>query len=211
MIGIMLKGMLALALLFTAALGAMRAQPYDDGGLWAQLAPSGCLQPCFLGIRPGVTTQAEALALLRDNPWVDAVATPDDGIVAWSWNGTQPPFLQVEPEYARLLTQNGIVHAIGVRTAAQIADVKIVFGTPDVTYFFNWITRDSSKNYFSYFEQHGVYYGDQFEAAATSLCPLSTSDMWKLPVTLALPASPDRSDILPVVHDAFAAVPKDCR
>lgn len=211
MMRLMLKGMTALALIFTATLGAMRAQPYDDGGLWAQLAPPGCDQPCFLGIRPGVTTRVEALALLRDHPWVGAITTPDDGIIAWTWNGDQPPFLQVDPDYSRLLIQNSIVHAIGVRTSAQMGDVKIVFGAPDFTYFFNWTTRDSSKNYFSYFEQHGVYYADQFEAAVSTICPLSVIRMWQLPVTLELPASPDYSDILPVVRGAFAAVPEDCR
>jgi hypothetical protein len=32
-----------------------------------------------------------------------------------------------------------------------------------------------------------------------------------LKLMLALPASPDHSDILPVIRDAFAAVPKECQ
>ncbi|MFN8452563.1 MAG: hypothetical protein U0521_29145 [Anaerolineae bacterium] len=208
---LMLKGTAILALLFTATLGAMRAQPYDDGGLWAQLAPSGCPQPCFLGIRPGVTSADDALALLRDNPWVAAITGRDDRKIIWTWNGEQPPFLHAEPEDSRLMLRDGIVHAIGLRTSAQMGDIKIVFGAPDMTYYLNWIMRDSTKNLFSYFELHGVYYDDQFEAAAASVCPLSMIAMWELPVTLALPASTNRSDIFPVVRGAFAGVPKDCR
>jgi hypothetical protein len=211
MTGATLKSMLALALLFCATLGAMRAQPYDDGGLWAQLAPPDCAQPCFLGIRPGVTTRVEALALLTAHSWVSLIHLPDDQTITWKWNGRQPLFLHTASEDSRLLIQDGIVHAIGVRTAARMGDVKIVFGTPDITYYFNWYTRDSAKNYFSYFEQHGIYYGDQFEAASSTVCPVSNQQMWELPVILALPASPDYSDILPVVRDAFASVPKECR
>jgi hypothetical protein len=211
MIRLTLGIMLALALLFGATLGAMRAQPYDDGGLWAQLAPPDCAQPCFLGIRPGTTTRVEALALLNAHPWVDLVNLPDDQTISWTWNGSQPPFLHAAGEDSRLYLQRGIVHAIGVRTAARMGDVKIVFGTPDITYYFNWYTRDSFKNYYSYFEQHGVYFGSQFEAASTTVCPVSQRGMWELPVMLALPASPDYSHVLPVVRDAFAPVPKVCQ
>lgn len=213
-----------LAFVFLATLGAMCAQPYDDGGLWAQLAPPDCAQPCFLGIRPGVTTQAEALALLNAHPWISLIHLPDDQTITWTWNGEQPPFLHAARhstsenarlEDARLLIQGGIVHAIGIQTAARLGDVKIMFGTPDLTYFFNWYTRDPAKNYYSYFEQHGVYIGDQFEAASSTVCPVSNRQMWELPVILALwaapPASPDYSRFLPVVRDAFAAVPKDCQ
>jgi hypothetical protein len=211
MMRLMLKSVAALALVFTATLGAMRAKPYDDGGLWAQLAPPGCAQPCFLGIRPGVTTRVEALALLRDHPWVAEITTPDDAIIAWKWNGAQPPFLRVEAEDSRLLLRDGVVHSMSVLTAAQMGDIKILFGAPDITYYFNWSTRDSSKNYFRYFEQHGVYYGDEFDASSSVVCPVSYQRMWELPVILSLPASPDYSDRLPVVRGAFAAIPKACQ
>ena len=52
-----------LGLLFAAA-AVIRAQPYDDSELRAFLTPpEGCPAPCFMGIRPGVTTREEALTI----------------------------------------------------------------------------------------------------------------------------------------------------
>ena len=58
----------ALTLLFCAAIVVVRAQPFDDGGLRDQLLSPTCTVPCFLGIRPGVTTREEAILLLRAHP-----------------------------------------------------------------------------------------------------------------------------------------------
>jgi hypothetical protein len=56
---------LPLILLFTAALAVIRAQPYDDHELRELLLPAGCPAPCFMGIRPGVTTVEEAVKILE--------------------------------------------------------------------------------------------------------------------------------------------------
>ncbi len=208
---LILKGIVVLVLIFCATLGAMRAQPYDDGGLRAQLATSDCAQPCFLGIQPGVTTRAQALALLRANPWVAAINATDDRIIEWTWNGSQPAFLRTASGFTRILVENNLVHWIGVETSARIGDVKIAFGAPDATYYFNWQSRDSSKNVFTYFEQHGLYFTDQFTVAVSTLCPITATDIWQLPVTLALPAPPVRSAILPIVYHAFAPLPQVCQ
>ena len=61
---------MVLTLLFSGVMIGLRAQPYEDGGLRQTLFPADCASPCFMGIRPGVTTHAEALDLLQANPWV---------------------------------------------------------------------------------------------------------------------------------------------
>ncbi len=57
---------LLLSGLFLLPVLLIRAQPYDDGGLRAFLTPpEDCPAPCFMGIRPGVTTTEEALEILK--------------------------------------------------------------------------------------------------------------------------------------------------
>ena len=56
--------------LFSAVLLLIHAQPYDDHDLRQLLLPEGCPAPCFMGIRPGVTTEDEALKILRSSGWV---------------------------------------------------------------------------------------------------------------------------------------------
>lgn len=62
--------MLIPTILFTAILLIIHAQPYDDHELRQLLLPEGCPAPCFMGIRPGVTSMKEAVRLLRSNDWV---------------------------------------------------------------------------------------------------------------------------------------------
>jgi len=51
----------------------MHAQPYDDHELRQLLLPDGCPAPCFMGIRPGVTTQDEAIKILEASDWVETL------------------------------------------------------------------------------------------------------------------------------------------
>jgi hypothetical protein len=66
-----LKFALVITTLCTLTLAAIRAQPYDDSELRAfLLPPEGCAAPCFMGIRPGVTTGDEAIAILERTGWI---------------------------------------------------------------------------------------------------------------------------------------------
>ncbi len=54
-------------LTFTAALLLIHSQPYDDRDLRELLLPEGCPAPCFMGIRPGVTTRDEVIQAAKAN------------------------------------------------------------------------------------------------------------------------------------------------
>src|SRR5262245_29374883 len=92
---------LLLTVLFAACIGVIRAQPYDDADLRAFLTPGDdCRMPCFLGIRPGVTTLEEAAGILQAHEWVGDITIENYphgdmpwGFVRWNWNGQQPAFL----------------------------------------------------------------------------------------------------------------------
>ena len=48
----------------------IRTQHYDNRAVRQLLVTEGCPAPCFLGIRPGITTASDAINLLRDSQWV---------------------------------------------------------------------------------------------------------------------------------------------
>lgn len=64
-------------ILLSGIMLVIHAQPYDDHELRALLMPEGCEMPCFMGIRPGVTTVDEAVKILENSGWVN----PIDGAV----------------------------------------------------------------------------------------------------------------------------------
>jgi hypothetical protein len=74
---------------FAAVMLLIRAQPYDDHELRALLMPENCAMPCFMGIRPGVTTMDEAVKLLKVSGWVGEIQDFPNGL-EWKWNGFQP-------------------------------------------------------------------------------------------------------------------------
>jgi hypothetical protein len=64
----------SLILLFSTAIGLIRAQPYIPDALDLFLTPPpGCKVPCFMGVQPGQTTVEQALAILRANDAITQV------------------------------------------------------------------------------------------------------------------------------------------
>ncbi len=81
-------------IIFTVVMLLIRAQPYDDHELRALLMPDDCEMPCFMGIRPGVTTVDEAVKLLQNNSWVGTIdQNREANYLSWTWNGQQPFFI----------------------------------------------------------------------------------------------------------------------
>ena len=90
--------------LFAAALLLIHAQPYDDHELRELLLPEGCPAPCFMGIRPGVTTFDETVKLLRASSWVDrlTIGEPEPSSsrtarITWIWSETAPYLFKLPP------------------------------------------------------------------------------------------------------------------
>lgn len=79
----------ALTLMFTAIIGLIRAQPYTPGALAHFLTPpEHCRVPCFMGVRPGHTTIAEALPILRANDNIRQVEVENsfaEQVISWRW------------------------------------------------------------------------------------------------------------------------------
>ena len=77
------------------------AQPLDNHVLRGLLMPENCTMPCFMGIRPGVTTVADAVTLLAGSGWVNQadirVSTRFNVVrLEWYWNGLQPDIFDAD-------------------------------------------------------------------------------------------------------------------
>jgi hypothetical protein len=135
----MLRFLLNLSLLsstlFALAIGVIRAQPYDDGGLRGFLFNSpGCEtipddEPCFIGIRPGVTTADEAVAILEAHEWV-GIVNDFGGVINWRWSGRQP-FLIDDADMGTLFVGNGNIQRVEIGyTFIKLGDLSILLGIP---------------------------------------------------------------------------------
>jgi len=124
-----------LLLLFTAALLLINIRPYDDHDLRQLLLPEGCPAPCFMGIRPGVTTQDEAITLLKANKWVDKVNTETlnnmVGYISWTWSDQKPKWIQKNIQ-GEIRAANNLVSTITVYTDMPLGDTRLALGLPDM-------------------------------------------------------------------------------
>ncbi len=134
-------------ILFALPAVLIRAQPYNDPDLSRLLGSPDCQTPCFMGIRPGVTTVMEAVQILRGHPWVGDVqasyTAPGTsahhvvGAVYWDWKPDAPVWFRVRSTVAQhdgsLDTLDGIVQDISVPT-------NIPFGRL-------WLARGSASDY----------------------------------------------------------------
>ncbi len=189
MIGIWLRLIALLTLIFTLALIAIRALPLGDADLIAFFAPSaGCAAPCFMGIRPGVTTRDQALALLHAQPWVGMLlVTVPDGI-SWNWNGRQPAFVS-DREHGAVVGaghidfHNNVVSFIRVDTGTRLGDFYAMFGKPDQEFMAVSVSPTNSILYLD-----ASYAAPSFTISAGTACPLqSGGDLWYSPVSFFLP------------------------
>jgi hypothetical protein len=143
---------LLLTFAFAVLVGVIRAQPYDNGNLRAFLTTShDCVIPCFMGIRPGVTTIEEAIAILETHEWAKALdlqgapteARPS-GTIWWSWSGAQPDYFYAGLSgRVELSDEDGdgtaVVTRLEIPTTIPFAELYVLLGTADAS----WLVYDS--------------------------------------------------------------------
>ena len=131
MIRYLLRWMMILSGVLLLPILLIRAQPYDDSKLRAFLTPpKGCPAPCFMGIRPGVTTTEEAIAILEDHEWLPEiinVVLTDEITLFWdvqseaslhgNWSGS-------------IRTKDNIVQDIGL-SRYNLGEVFAAYGPPE--------------------------------------------------------------------------------
>ena len=174
MIRLIVRVIVGLALAFSLTMSAILAQPRDDAAMRAFFAPpSGCSAPCFLGIRPGVTTYDQALAILQVQPWIDAIRNEADAL-SWTWNGKQPSFVSdFDSNFllARIDFQNGVVNTIRVPTTTRWADFYFLFGAPDRSVLYSGA---APSTHFRIYD--AAYFNPGFEIQTTLRCPINSRE-----------------------------------
>lgn len=168
-----------IAALCAGAVLLIRAQPYDDTALRTLLFPPDCSLPCFLGIRPGITTAEEAVAILSDHPWVRAVHRPHQNIT-WEWNGMQPEWIGSQ---AIIRLEGETVEEISMFTRLVLGDIWLLQRPKKTLY-----TRTFDIRIYIYTT---FYQDDGFQFQGTVQCPLRAANFWSARQSLQIPARRD--------------------
>jgi hypothetical protein len=184
---LMLKALAPLLVLLTLMVSGIHAfafdQPYFDGLRAFLLPPDHCPAPCFLGIRPGVTTRNEALALLQSQPSVKYVR--DNGAtISWEWvPGAAYVKTAASATYNAWLAvdQNHVVRSITVDGTAELGDVWIALGKPDREQIAAVYQQVAYPSYILIVHTT-AYDAPQLALVTHQSCPVL--DLWSAPVRL---------------------------
>jgi hypothetical protein len=175
--------MLLLLGVFFAAGAIIRAQPYDESELRAFLTPpEGCPAPCFMGIRPGVTTAEEAVAILEAHEWVGKVQqiirpNTDYSSIEWAWSDSRP--LAVPQDGPNSITATSATYNIIFDNNISWGWIWLIFGKPDLVEYFEY-PIDDFISYASVYSQHFMYM--YFDVT----CSMNSSSFWQANTTIII-------------------------
>jgi hypothetical protein len=133
---IFLQVAITLMLIFVVMQLLIITQPDHKVELQTLFAPpDGCPIPCYMGIRPGITTAAEAGIILEAHPWVKNFEVTFDtnareGQLVWTWSGEQPA--QIRDEKAGILRIcDSLICSLSIATRVPYGAFVLAFGQPD--------------------------------------------------------------------------------
>lgn len=150
--------------------------------------PEDCEAPCWHGIRPGLTTLDEAVALLEAQSDVESVRV-SAGKISWWWTGEQNPIYdangrafdgRIETVFVEGETR---VSSIVLNTTKPLGDYATALGDPDNITLYTVHPENNSQ-------REGIVYVahyEQFELSVFNLltCPMSVDDFWHSPSYVA--------------------------
>ena len=197
MLRFLLMPMLALTLLFGAAIGSIRAQPDDAAYRQAVrdflLPPLDCPSPCWQGIRPGITTLNEALELLDSRGWTGTInfhrgMAMDTGLLLMEWSGQQPAF--IDPEQPALFwIEANIVERMAVRMNIPYADAWRSLSMPERGAVSIGSTSPPIFNHYAGY--HDTAAGVDFVLYSAENCPFNPQRLWNARFDFLLGATQD--------------------
>ncbi|MDX2159954.1 MAG: hypothetical protein SF162_01390 [bacterium] len=175
----------ALVALFTILILFALHPPPQTGLARAALYPADCAAPCFVGIRPGVTTLDQALAILSQHHWFTDVTVEERRhmqSVHWLWSGTQPSELAsphpIAPPFITVV--DGVVRFIYIPTRIAYGDVWRWFGAPDsVRTAMNGRASMTPNPGLGTVDHISTYLDHGFEVEVTMTCPFAVEPFWK--------------------------------
>jgi len=139
--------------------------------------------PCFMGIRPGVTTVEEAVRILAAHEWVedvtmrfDATGLPSE--LLWMWSDRASVFVD-EHNAGHLLLRNNMVFNVYVFTEIPAGSIRLLLSEPERTSIRLVAPPLSLRFDFGYPALSLV-------AAGTIPCPVAFNQLWRANVDLRL-------------------------
>ncbi len=179
---------------FTAVLLIIRIQPYDDHELRQLLLPEGCPAPCFMGIRPGITTMDEALVLLEKSGWITKTDiqsfSNNIGVIYFNWNNQTPKWIIGNMQGELMLTDK-IVTTISIRTIFSLGETRILLGLPDMEAVdTSLVDATNNKRIISYYARYDkigslIAASVHCDSDKLKLLPKAVSIIFTAPVGLA--------------------------
>lgn len=185
-----LRLMLIPFVIFTAALLLIRVKPYDDHGLRQMMLADGCPAPCFMGIRPGVTTRDEAIVLLKASQWLEIEPSKLNGEditfpLMLKWNGNQPALFYASEGVALTFqyTKPPKVSQIRflLRNEITLGDVYLSLGKPSRLSRPTLMSPNTGASQEILIVSH-QYDDDQIRLLTISNCPLNLSQLLQQPI-----------------------------
>ncbi len=172
-----------LIVLFIVSMGAVMNIAYTQGQQRLEeiraflTPPEGCSAPCFMGIRPGVTTLNDVRQILEGNEWVEQIEMEigrgyADEItyinLNWVWSGLQPKFINGQIKgYVTWTPQTGRIENISISANIRFYDLYTVLGQTEFGSAF--------YNNFAYTIPHIIYSASYFDAASNTIAGIDTS------------------------------------
>jgi hypothetical protein len=176
---------------FCAALAFIRVWLYDDHDLRLLITSTGCPTPCFMGIRPGLTTPDEAIVLLKQHEWVarNSVRRTAGGEVLWAWNGQQPAIINPdEPPLLIVWAANRemqVVNGIQLPLKLPVGYAFLELGEPPVVDVGQINKRDGAAVI-------AIYQHHALEVWSRIACPITRRKFLESPLNLFWLALPER-------------------
>lgn len=176
---LLLSGLLLLPVLL------IRAQPYEASGVQTGLQlSSDCPAPCVMGIRPGVTSESELIAILRRHPWVvpGSFGEGSSTALAWQWSEAAPAWINPQRRGSVGLYE-GRVHILVIETTINWGDLVLAFGWPDRYRMVSAMERLPDLSAYHY--QHQAWYAARHMAAVADVyCLDERHTLYDWPVVL---------------------------
>ncbi len=172
----------------------IHTRPFSDGGLHDFLFEGECSLPCFMGIRPGITTAEQAYELLQQEGLVsDWIEPPhpleqigDDagfGLLRWHWSKKRPALLTSTDASLVYNRRTGYVITFGsMGTRLSLGEAFILLGQPSMG-FLTAAYNDRSRPTFTHVASYPQWH---FNLVNNIPCPMTMSQLWQSSVTLEL-------------------------
>jgi hypothetical protein len=185
--------------LFGVAIGLIRTRPYDDGGLSAFLASSsGCLSPCWNGVRPNFTTYDEALSLLKSSEIVRDLGSDmrqDNGHIFWHWAVQRPSFLANTDDLGYASVKANIVRGLYLPGLRSYLDAWFALGVPQqIIVYSNAFWGIQNVIYLA-------VYPNQLYIASPLFCAATTRDLWNAKPAVFIGQMPQYAELYAFVYE----------